>query len=125
MSGTHLKGPLFLQEGMWDDLRFPATLLRQGATTKPDFDPTNMGLLFPQNDNTEIAYIIAQLPHAWKQGTNLHPHLHFTQTGATLPTFKIDYRWYENGGDPTGAFTTLTADRFSWSVVERIASCSW
>jgi len=27
----------------WDDLRFPASRIRQGATQKPDFDTTNLG----------------------------------------------------------------------------------
>jgi hypothetical protein len=95
---------------VWDDLRFPATRIRQGATLKPDFDTTNIGLLFPQNDATEIAYIIAQMPHSWKLGSTIYPHIHWVQDGATVPTFKMDYRWYNNGADPTGSFTTVTFD---------------
>lgn len=45
----------------WTDESFPATRQRQGATQKPDFDYTNMGLLFPQNDTDEIVYIIDQM----------------------------------------------------------------
>lgn len=99
----------------WEDLRFPATRIRQGATQKPDFDTTNMGLLFPQNDATEIAYIIAQLPHGTKSESSLSPHIHFVQDEATEPVFKIDYRWYKNGEDPTGSFTTLTIDNFIYT----------
>ena len=95
---------------LWEDLRFPATRIRQGATQKPDFDTTNIGLLFPQNDDAEIAYIIAQIPHAYKYETDLHCHIHWVQAQATFPTFKIDYRWYENNGDPTGSFTTLSVN---------------
>ena len=95
------------EDTFWDDLRFPATRIRQGATQKPDFDTTNLGLLFPQNDTDEIAYIIAQMPHQWKQETNLSPHVHFVQDEAEEPVFKIDYRWYKNGSDPTGEFTTI------------------
>lgn len=97
---------------VWDDLKFPATTLRQGATSKPDFDSTNLGLLFPQNDATEIAYLIGQMPHAWKLESDLSPHIHFVQTSASTPVFKMDYRWYKNGADPTGSFTTLTASTF-------------
>ena len=99
----------------WDDLKFPATTLRQGATTKPAFDATNLGLLFPQNDATEIVYIIAQIPHEWKLESNISPHIHFVQDfdhTVTTPVFKMDYRWYKNGADPTGAFTTITASTF-------------
>lgn len=97
---------------VWSDLKFPATRIRQGATSKPDFDITNLGLLFPQNDATEIAYIIAQIPHEWAFGTGLRPHIHYVQDEAQEPVFKIDYRWYKNGEDPTGGFTTLTASNF-------------
>ena len=101
----------------WDDLKAPATTIRQGATSKPDFDTTNMGLLFPQNDATEIAYIIMQFPHARKAGTDIKPHVHYLQSQATTPTFKIAYRWYDNNDDPTGSFTTVasTGSAFTYS----------
>jgi hypothetical protein len=99
----------------WDDLRFPFTAVRLGATSKPDYDYVNNGLLFPQNDAAEIIYIIAQIPHHWLQGSNLSPHVHFIQAAALTPVFKMDYRWYENGGDPTGAFATLTASTFAFT----------
>lgn len=98
----------------WDDLRAPATTIRQGVSSKPDFDTTNIGLLFPQNDATEIAYIIMQFPHARKNGSSIRPHIHFVQDSASEPVFKIDYRWYKNGADPTGSFTTLTCDNMAF-----------
>lgn len=45
----------------WDDLRFPFTPDKQVANTKPDFDYTNLGLLFPRNDATEQSNMIVQL----------------------------------------------------------------
>ena len=99
----------------WKDMLFPATRIRQGATQKPDFDTTNLGLLFPQNDATEIAYIIAQVNHEYKLESGLKPHIHYVQDEAAEPVFKIDYRWYKNGADPTGAFTTLTASTFAFT----------
>lgn len=95
----------------WDDLRFPVTQTRLGSNAKPDFDYTNIGLLFPQNDADEKIYVIAQLPHEWQQSTGLRPHIHYVQDEADVPVFKMAYRWYENGADPTGSFTTIsTAD---------------
>ena len=96
---------------VWDDIRFPATRIRQGASAKPDFDTTDLGLLFPQNDPAEIAYIIAQMPHDYKLGTNLKPHIHYFQDEAQEPVFKIDYRIYKNGVAP-GGFSTITASTF-------------
>lgn len=101
----------------WDDLRFPATLIRQGATTKPDFDTTNLGLLFPQNDAAEIAYIIAQMPHNYKLGTALEPHIHYFQDEADEPVFKMDYRVYKLGAATIPSFTTITASNFVFTYV--------
>lgn len=99
----------------WDDLRFPASRIRQGVTQKPDFDTDELGLLFPQNDATEIAYIIGQFPHAWKLGTEIRPHIHFIQEEAQAPTFKMEYRWYKNGAAVPGSFTELTASTFAFT----------
>jgi len=115
---TNLKSTHFFGGESWDDLRFPATTLKRGATSKPDFDYTNIGLLFPQDTATEIVYAIAQLPHAWKIGSDLYPHVHYEQDEEEEPVFKLDYRWYESGGDPTGDFTTITASTFSTTYVE-------
>ena len=94
----------------WTDKSFPATRQRQGATQKPDFDYTNMGLLFPQNDPSEIVYIIDQMDHRKKFDTNVRLHMHFIQTVATLPIFKCDYRFWNNGGEVPGFTTISTAD---------------
>jgi hypothetical protein len=102
----------------WTDLRFPFTRDKQGQTDLPDFDFTNLGLLFPQNDATEIAYIIAQFPHE-ARNSELRPHIHFVQEVAGQPTFQMDYRIIENGdNDAYKAFTTgLTASTFAFTWV--------
>lgn len=99
----------------WTDLKFPLTRDKQGQSSKPDYDFTNMGLLFPQNDATEIVYLITQFPH---EGMNseLKPHIHFVQSVAQQPTFKMDYRIFENGdNDAYKAFGTLTASTFAFT----------
>ncbi|MCK5639920.1 MAG: hypothetical protein KAJ19_03955 [Gammaproteobacteria bacterium] len=117
LAKTDLDNTYYFPKPGWDDLRFPATLIRQGATTKPDFDTTNLGLLFPQDDPTEIAYIIAQMPHAMKQGTALHPHVHYVQDEVEEPVFKMDYRIYDIGADPTVGFITIEAVYFTETYV--------
>lgn len=95
----------------WDDLKFPFVTTKQGATSKPDYDYTNNGLLFPQNDATEKTYAVGQMPHHWKQYSNLRPHIHYAQDEAAIPVFKLDYKVYNNGEAIPGAYTTLsTAD---------------
>jgi len=96
---------------VWDDIRFPFTQTRVGALTKPDFDTTNVGLLFPQDDATEIVYILAQMEHIWKLESTISPHIHYIQSAAAQPTFKMAYRWYKNGATVPGSYTVIsTAD---------------
>lgn len=94
----------------WDDLKVPLTQTRQGATAKPDFDTTNVGFLFPQNDATEILYFITQLPHKYKQGTILKPHIHWQQSAATAVTWSLDYKLFLPNSAVPADFTTITGD---------------
>lgn len=101
--------------GAEDDLKFPVTRERLGALSKPDFDYTNIGLLFPQNDPTEILYMIGQLPHtsaehprSYLAESDLYPHVHFDQTSSAVPVFKLAYKWYNNGEAIPAGFTTIT-----------------
>ncbi len=92
---------------VWDDLRFPATQIRQNpATLLPNFDETNIGYLFDAG-STETLLIIAQMPHAWKLGSSIVPHIHWmpttTNTGSVL--WRMEYKW-------TNIFDTELA---SWS----------
>ena len=52
-----------IEKPVWEDLRFPATQTKIGSNDLPHFDFTNIGLLFPREDTSEIIYIIAQMPH--------------------------------------------------------------
>lgn len=101
----------------WDDFRLPFAREKQGQADKPDFDFTNIGLLFPQNDATEIVYVIVQLPHAYKLESTIFPHYHYVQDEAGEPVCKMNYRWYLQGGDPTIGFTNVTFDDFVYTYV--------
>lgn len=101
----------------WTDLRFPLTRDKQGQSSKPDYDFTRMGLLFPQNDATEIVYLVTQFPHEGRNN-ELKPHVHFVQEVTDQPVWKIDYRIVENGdNDSFKAFSTLTAVVFAFTWV--------
>lgn len=102
LSGNHLYVDL------WEDLRFPVGQTKVGALGKPDYDYTENGLLFPQNDTGEVIYIVAQMPHSYKLGSPLGPHLHFIQTSALVPVFKMKYRWYDRGAE-VSTFATVTS----------------
>ncbi len=90
---------------VFDDLLIEMKESLRGSQTKPDWDSTNFGLLFPRNDTSEYIVFNVQMPHRWKEGTTIYPHVHFFQDQNVTPTFKIDYRWV-NIGASVPSFTT-------------------
>lgn len=114
------QSPLVLKDGIpqpdepaWNDLSFPLTQGRQGASSKPEYDYTNLGYLFPQNDTADILYLTFQMPHWWKTGTEIRPHVHWHQSVDLNVTWKIDYRWTNVGDAVSGTWTTLVMDQLA------------
>lgn len=103
MGGKQITGASY-----WDDLTFPAVPSLRGVNDKPDFSYTQMGLLFPQNDTSEYIIVNVPLPHRWKEGSTIFPHVHIQQIHAGPPVFKMDYRWTNIGDDPGVSWTTYT-----------------
>lgn len=105
LDGTWYPGPIG-----WDDWRFALDPGRRGALDKPDYDYNDLGLAFPQNDATEIAYMSEIAPHSLllSDGVEWHPHIHFLQDEAELPTFYYQMR-ITAVGQVAGAFSTAAA----------------
>ncbi|MFZ5940773.1 MAG: hypothetical protein ACOYXB_09380 [Bacteroidota bacterium] len=95
---------------VFDDVLVPFTQAKQGSTSKPDFDYTNVGLLFPQNDPSEIIYVVVQIPHSYLEGSSITPHIHWQQSSSSFPTWKMDYKWFNNDDAIPATFTTLTTN---------------
>ena len=98
--------------GVWEDLRFPAQGINPpGAVSDPDRDTTTGFLLFAKAA-TEIIAGIAQMPHAWKHGSDIRPHIHIRSvadpsgTGATR--WQLSYKWSSGFGTVPAAYTTET-----------------
>lgn len=100
----------------WDDLVMPLTSGKQGALAKPDFDYTNVGYSFPKNDATEILYLIAQMPHKWKLGGRIFPHVHWCQGISSRADYYIDYKWVNLAASTTAVFTTyaMLSTEMAW-----------
>jgi hypothetical protein len=94
----------------WDDLLVPLTTTRVGSNSKPDFDEVNVGYLFPNNNTAEILYFIVQMPHRWKVGTRVYPHVHYRRTAAGVPTYKFVYSWFNIGSAVAAPTETYTLD---------------
>lgn len=104
------ENPIVMEDTVWDDLRFPATAINPpGQVSDPDWDATIGGWLF-DSGSTELIYLIVEMPHTWKQGTSLFPHVHWTKTSAASGNvlWKLQYRWIVEGGVMDADWTTLT-----------------
>ena len=84
VSNLIVYGDIVLANTVWDDLRFPANIGTRGPSISYDADSN--AVLFADsastNNITEMLYGIGQLPHRYKIGTALHPHIHWIQTDA-------------------------------------------
>jgi hypothetical protein len=74
----------------WDDLRVRASATKiNPATSKPDFGAFPSGatytkaLLFDGGSRETVTFE-AQLPHGYKLGTNLRPHVHWAATSVQV-----------------------------------------
>lgn len=73
-----LKGRLVYYTG-WDDLRAPATGINPpGAASDPTVGEDG-SLRFSATSENLIA-VLMQMPHAWKEGSTIRPHLHWSKT---------------------------------------------
>jgi hypothetical protein len=98
-------------DGAWDDLRFPAQAIdRPGPTASPTWDTTNIGQGFADNAVNELQFI-GQMPHAWREGTNIRPHIHWEAgtgfTPGTAVVWALSLRW-RNNRETTSAMTIYT-----------------
>jgi len=91
----------------WDDLRFPATALNPpGAASDPDVEAAT-GLLLFAPGATELIYALAQMPHSWKEGSDISPHVHWTKTTSAAGTvaWQLKYKILPIGEVGPGEWT--------------------
>jgi hypothetical protein len=76
----------------WDDLRFPASGLNPpGPVGAPSVD-SDSGLLVFADAATNTTAGVAQMPHAWAEGTEVAPHVHWLQPAAGNVLWQLEYK---------------------------------
>jgi hypothetical protein len=89
---------------LWEDLRFPSNALAQGATPADPivYGPSGAVRIrgFDGAQTTESLDFQAQMPHAWAEGTDLEPHIHWCPTTADAGNviWRLDYYWLNVNG---------------------------
>jgi hypothetical protein len=93
--------PILLDATVWDDLRAPATGINPVGSPSPATPNTDDGSLTFAKGNVCISWF--QLPHSWKEGTDLSVHIHWsksTTNGGTC-NWQMKYKWFNIGAvDP-------------------------
>lgn len=99
----------------WEDLRFPATAINPTGIVSPaTYDVNNLALSFAPNAINSVA-IIAQMPHSWKIGSDIHPHIHWHPTTADVGNvvWELQYKW-----------TNVNAiEDTNWTTIYLIEAC--
>lgn len=83
----------------WEDLRFPTqTINLHGAATDPDVEAST-GLFLFDSAATETIFGIAQMPHAWEEGSIIRPHVHWTKTTSAAGNvlWQLEYEIADTG----------------------------
>lgn len=99
---------------VWDDLRFPSNGINPVGSTAPPSLSTTTGLLTFSGSADNIIAGVAQMPHAWKAGSTIYPHLHLlcaTSNGGKNSRWKFEYNRANNNEafeNAYGTYTTLS-----------------
>lgn len=107
---------------VWEDLRVPMTASKLGGSHDPGFalfiaNGASQGVFSYDFDKTteEELYFAVQMPHSWKIGSTIHPHVHWgvktAPAGGTTVRWGLEYTWQSINGvfaAPTIIYTTAT-----------------
>lgn len=108
-----------LQEVVWDDLRVPLSSTKRLGFSDPDWvqfqdDGSGSvgvyGLAFSNVTDEEVFFTV-QMSHKYKQGTDIHPHVHWAPSDADSGgvTWGLEYTWVNIGGT-FGNTVIITSD---------------
>ena len=126
-----------LVETVWDDVRVPGLSVEAPGPNAPTLGAflgaggllawrfTGVGVLVNE------VYFTVQLPHGYKEGTDIVPHVHWTPTDANAGNvvWQLEYSWQNVNGGAFPATTTITttqaASGTAWdSLVANFAAIS-
>lgn len=96
-------------DGKWDDLRSPASGINPTGPAAPPGIDTNDGTLLFDAAGTEVVSVILQMPHSWKQGSDIKPHVHWTKSTSAAGNvyWRLEYQIASVNGVFPGSWTTL------------------
>lgn len=114
----------------FDDMKVPVSSTTKGGTRDPDWkvlknNGSSQGVFLQwfDKDVEEELYFTVQMPHSWKEGSSIMPHVHWTaetNVGSNKVVWGLEYTWTNVGGlfgtttiitgsDPIAAVGTVDA----------------
>ncbi len=118
----------------WEDLRFQLIGRKLDITSgRIDYDFVNNCIQFQSNARypDEPIGIVVEMPHSWKEGTNITPHIHWLQKSETKPNWLLGYRKIKAGttvelqSDYSNyTLVTLQDDEFAYNSGDSILQIS-
>ena len=105
-----LTDPLVLGEGavVFNDFRVPATTAKTGGSGVPSFSQVSaLGNIHQYHfgdvavaGNEQSLYFNIQMPHTWKEGSSIYPHVHWmpSTTGSGTVRWGLEYTWVSIDG---------------------------
>ena len=90
----------------WEDVQIPGYSTRFFGGNAPTFAVWNGSTLYlPEFDDDagdDQVYFTVQIPHAWKEGSTIYPHVHFVADNApasgTTVEWGLEYTWTSVNG---------------------------
>ena len=86
---------------VWEDLMFPFSTGHQGNANYPPFNVDSLYFEFSidsTGSDAQFMYFIIQMPHSWKEGSKIYPHVHYKYEDAVgACSFRMKYKWFNIG----------------------------
>lgn len=111
---------IIFDRNFWDDLRFPAQGINPpGAASDPTVDTTDGCLVFSASAENIIG-VVVQMPHDWKAGSSISPHIHWSPSNTDNKNcrWKISYQIAQINGAFPGTWTEETITQAAAGVAD-------
>jgi len=84
---------ILITDSNWDDLRVSLATARTSGSSSPNFTVFRNGVYVWQfiSSNTRELFFNLQFPHEWEEGTDVVPHVHFSNNRAGDGTEQISF----------------------------------
>lgn len=102
---------------VFDDLTASITTIKT-VGVGVSLNDAEVSIDFSNSSNLlDYAVLSYQMPHSWKIGSVIYPHIHWEQANNITPNFLIQYRWQDQGNTKTTSWTNypITTNAFAYT----------